>query len=310
MDHQWRDFTRSAENPTTTPRNINSGPKIRHKGVLAGYRHLIAKEASFEAPDRKLELAPTPPTKEHESPVLVFGADPCCARAFDGRQRRERERIEAGDRERERLGRELHDGLCQNLAGIAALSATLARKLAARNDPAQAAAAEITALLQQAIGDARDLARGLSARGLAQMGLAAALEALTANVGALHPVACAFACDRHFPRLDPTVEAHLYRVAQEALSNAVAHGRGSRIGVSLRVRDGEASLRIRDNGVGIPRGAVGAAGMGLDTMNDRARLIGARLQVRLAPPHGTLVACTFPLPVPQAKERHHAGNPP
>jgi two-component system sensor kinase FixL len=284
IDHQWGDFTRSAENPAATPRAINRGSKrTRNKGALAANRRLIAKEPGFEAPERKLELAG---------------------------QRRERERIEAGDRERERLGRELHDGLCQNLAGIAALSATLARKLAARNDPAQAAAAEITVLLQQAIGDARDLARGLSAGGVAQMGLATALEALAANVEALHPISCAFACDRHFPRLDPAVEAHLYRIAQEALSNALAHGRGSRIGVSLRLRDREASLRIHDNGVGISCGAGGVAGIGLDTMDYRARLIGARLQVRRAAPRGTLVACTFPLPAPQAKEPHHAGNRP
>ncbi len=269
MDRQWR--TRPAENPATAPR-INSGSKPGHQGVLA-------------SPER--------------GAVCVTPGD------FDGRQRRERERIEAGDRERERLGRELHDGLCQNLAGIAALSATLASKLAARNDPAQAAAAEITVLLQQAIGDARDLARGLSAGGAAQMGLATALEALAGNVEALHAITCAFACDRDFPRLDPTVEAHLYRIAQQAVSNAVGHGRGSRINVSLRLRDREASLRIRDNGVGIPRDAVG---MGLDTMDYRARLIGARLRVRPAAPCGTLVACTYPLPPPPAKEPRHGGG--
>lgn len=293
MDHQWRDFARSADNPLATPRSMNSGSTTRDKGVLAAYRHLTAKERGFEAPAIG---------RPERGTVCVTERD------LDSRQRHDREWIEAGDRERERLGRELHDGLCQNLAGIAALSATLARKLAARNDPAQAAAAEITVLLQQAIGDARDLARGLSAGRVAQMGLAAALEALAANVEAFHLVACAFACDRHFPGLDPAVEAHLYRIAQQALSNAVAHGRGSQIGVSLRLRDREASLRIRDNGVGIPCGAVGVAGRGLDTMDYRAHLIGARLQVRRAAPRGTLVACTFPLPFPPAKERCHAGN--
>ena len=235
-----------------------------------------------------------------------------CATARDvSRQERwERELIEAGDREKQRMGRELHDGLCQNLAGIAALSATLARKLARLGDPTQAAAAEITALLQQAIGDARDLARGLDAGRLAQMGLATALEVLAANVEALHPVTCAFACDRRFPRLDPAVETHLYRIAQEAVSNAVAHGRGSRIGVSLRLRDGKGSLRIRDNGVGISRGASAVAGIGLDTMDYRARLIGARLRARRAALRGTMVACTFPLSPPPAKERRHAGHPP
>lgn len=288
MDHQWFDFTRPAESPAAIPRNTNSGSITRRNGGHA--RATVAAELANIAGGRA--------TSERE---IRF----CDS---DGGQHRERERIEAGDRERERLGRELHDGLCQNLAGIAALGATLTRRLAARNDPVQAAAAEITVLLQQAIGDARDLARGLSG-GVTRMGLAAALEALAANVEALHPVACAFAGDRHFPRLDPTVEAHLYRIAQEAVRNAVAHGRGSRIGVSLRLCDGEASLRIRDNGVGISRRAGNVAGMGLDTMDYRARLIGARLQVRRAAPRGTLIACTLPRPAPPAKERHHAGCP-
>ncbi len=164
-------------------------------------------------------------------------------------------------------------------------------------------------MLQQAIGDARDLARGLNPVGLAQMGLAAALEVLAANVEALHPVACAFACDRRFPRLDPAVEAHLYRIAQEAVSNAVAHGRGSRIGVSLHLRDGQGSLRIRDNGVGIARGGSAIAGIGLDTMDYRARLIGARLRAQRAGPKGTIVACLFPLSSPPAKERRHVRKP-
>ncbi len=218
--------------------------KIAGKAATIGFEHRFRGR---DGADRRLQW------KAMVSPQRQL----ICATARDvtGQKRLERELIEASDREKERIGRELHDGLCQNLAGVAALSATLARKLAARDDPAAAFAAEITALLQQAIGDARDLARGLNAMGLAQMGLAAALEILAANVEALHPVTCAYACDRRFPRLDPTAEAHLYRIAQEAVSNAIAHGRGKRIGISLRVRDGQGSgsLRIRDNGVGIPQ---------------------------------------------------------
>jgi PAS domain S-box-containing protein len=212
--------------------------------------------------------------------------------------------IEAGDRVKERIGRELHDGLCQNLAGIAALSATLARKLAARNDPAAPLAAEITALLQQAIGDARDFSRGLNPVGLAKMGLAAALEVLAANVEALHPVTCAFACGRRFPRLDPAVEVHLYRIAQEAVNNAIVHGRGKRIEISLRVRVGRGSLSIRDNGVGIDGGALAIEGIGLHTMKYRARLIGASLRVQSATP-GTIVVCVF-----RCADRHSQGAKP
>ncbi len=234
-----------------------------------------------------------------------------CASARDitGQKRLERELIEAGDREREPIGRELHDGLCQNLAGTAALSATLARKLAACDDPAAAAAANLTVLMQQAVGDARDLARGLNPAGLAQMGLAMALEALAANVRALHPATCAFACGLRFPRLDPAVEAHLYRIAQEAVSNAVAHGRGKRIDISLRIRNGQGSLRIRDNGVGIPQSAGAVEGVGLHGMDYRARMISASLRVQRVAPHGTMVACEFPLSSSPPRERRHAGNP-
>ena len=135
-----------------------------------------------------------------------------------------------------------------------------------------------------------------------------ALEALSANVGAFHHVACAFAGDRRFPRFDPAVEAQLYRIAQEAVSNSVAHGRGSRITISLRARDGQGCLSVRDNGVGIPPGASATGGVGLDTMDYRARLIGARLRVERAAPRGTTVICAFPLPSRPAKERLHAGN--
>ncbi len=234
-----------------------------------------------------------------------------CAAARDVTADRKLEReliIEASDREKERMGRELHDGLCQNLAGIAALSATLARKLAARDDPAAAAAVEITALLQQTIGEARDLARGLNPAGrLAQMGVAAALQVLAANVKALHLVDCTFAGNRNFPRLDLAAEAHLYRIAQEAVQNAIAHGRAKRIAISLRILDGEGSLRIRDNGVGMPRAHAAAEGHGLRSMDYRAGLIGASLRVERAPPRGTIVLCRFPLPAP-AKERRHAGE--
>jgi two-component system sensor kinase FixL len=208
----------------------------------------------------------------------------------------ERQLTEIGDREKERIGRELHDGLCQNLAGIAALSASLARRLAARADPSAAAAADIAALLQQAVGDARDLSRGLNSAGLTQMGLVVALEALTANVKALHLIGCTFACDAHFPRLDPAVEAQLFRIAQEAVNNVVAHARASRIDVSLRARDGQASLRIRDNGVGIPQRLADLGGNGLKSMQYRAHLIGACWRVRRASPRGTLMICSLPLP--------------
>jgi len=212
-------------------------------------------------------------------------------------QRLEREILEITDREQERLGRELHDGLCQTLAGIAALSAALSRRLAARsNSDASAAAAEITALLNEAIGEAHDLAHGLGPMGLHAAGLAGALEGLALTVQHRFRVACTLECEGPFPRLDPEVEAHLFRIVQEAVNNAVTHARTERIEISLRGTDGEGRVRVHDNGVGFSDEALHGDGIGLHTMAYRARLIGGSLEVRRRTSGGTAVTCVFPLP--------------
>ncbi len=218
----------------------------------------------------------------------------------------QREILETGDHEKERLGRELHDGLCQNLAGIAALSSTLSTKLAADGSAAAVEASEIAKLLNETIGQVRDLARGLNPVGLEQTGLAAALQAFSANVRGLYQVSCKFHCHRPFPRLDPAVETHLFRIAQEAVNNAITHGRGRHIEISLSCRGRKGLLSIRDDGVGISKQTLTALGMGLHTMNYRSRLFGASLQVRRLTRRGTAVTCAFRLPPDTAKDPHHA----
>jgi PAS domain S-box-containing protein len=219
------------------------------------------------------------------------------ARNVDRQRQLEREILEVADREKERLGRELHDGLCQTLAGIAALSKTLSRSLAATSDfDGSAAAARIARLLREAIGEARDLSRGLGPIGLQGGNLAVALEGLVLNVLQLFRVSCTFESEGTAPRLGQEVAAHLFRIAQEAVSNAVAHGRADRIEISLSGTDVEGLLSVRDNGVGLPDEARQSAGMGVHTMTYRARLIGGFLDVRRLAPRGTAIICAFPLP--------------
>lgn len=209
----------------------------------------------------------------------------------------EREILEVADREKERLGRDLHDGLCQTLAGIAALSATLSRRLVATADfDGSAAAAEIARLLSEAIGEAHDLSRGLGPIGLQVGNLAAALEGLALNIVQLFRVSCTFESEGSVPRLGQEVAAHLYRIAQEAVSNAIAHGRADRIEISLSGTDLDGLLSVRDNGEGLPEEAVQGGGIGLHTMAYRARLIGGSLNVRRLAPRGTAIVCVFPLP--------------
>lgn len=218
------------------------------------------------------------------------------ARDVTRQKRLEREVLEIVDQEKERLGRELHDGLCQTLAGIAALSSTLSSKLAAHAEPdASAAAAEITNLLKTSMSQARDLARGLTAVGLKEAGLDGALENLALVTQHLFRVSSTFANDRLVPRLRPEVEAHLFRIAQEAVNNAVIHARADGIEIRLSCRNGKGLLSILDDGVGVPDRAGNPEGLGMHTMAYRARMIGGSLQVRRRSRKGTAVACAFPL---------------
>ena len=231
------------------------------------------------------------------------------ARDITDRKWFEREILEILDREKERLGRELHDGLCQTLAGISALSLTLSRKPARLGAPATItvgqtadgqtaaadAAAEITWLLNEAIGEARDMARGLGPVGLSEGGLEIALETLALDVRHLFRASCTFACDSPLGRLDREAERHLFRIAQEAVNNAVAHGKAKRIEIRLGANGGEGLLTVLDNGVGMPESLRPPDGIGLHNMTYRARLIGGRIEVRRRSRGGTTVLCAFPL---------------
>ncbi|WP_065750594.1 sensor histidine kinase [Bradyrhizobium paxllaeri] len=208
----------------------------------------------------------------------------------------EREILAIADHERQCLGQELHDGLCQSLAGIAALTAVLARNLAVNAEPGPAAAAaEIVRLLNQTIGEARDLAHGLWPTGLNGAGLVDALDSLARNVSRGQGAFCALVEDGSTFRLHPETTAHLVRIAQEAVRNAITHGRASEIEIRLACIDGSGSLSIRDNGIGLPE-QNGDDGIGLHTMSYRARAIGGSLEVAAQPGRGVVVTCVFSLP--------------
>lgn len=218
------------------------------------------------------------------------------ARDVTAQRSLEAEVLAATDREQERLGLELHDGLCQTLAGIAAYGATLARALAAHSKAEAAAAGEIEIMINQATKQARDQARAYAPIHLREVGLATALRGLGSNLEALFQVHCTLYCDDPARRLGVEAEAHLFRIAQHAVSNAVMHGGAKNIEMSLTFSGRRGALSIRDDGVGIPETAPAGPGIGLHSMAYRARVIGASLLVRDRVPRGTEVLCEFSLP--------------
>jgi two-component system, LuxR family, sensor kinase FixL len=222
-------------------------------------------------------------------------------RDISERRRLEQEVLRVSDDERRRIGQDLHDGLGQQLTGIGLIARNLARKLQHEKHPESLTAEEITRLIQEADEQARQLARGLVPVELGPDGLSAALERLAKNAGALFGIDCALEVrvedDRVLRHSDAAT--HLYRIAQEAISNAVRHGEARHVSISLNATAERLRLWIHDDGIGIPEDFASFPyanheGMGLHIMHYRARIIGGSLDVRPSPGGGTTVVFTSP----------------
>lgn len=202
--------------------------------------------------------------------------------------------IEAASREQERIGRDLHDGLGQELTGIALMLKALQGRRDATPRALQRELGEILRLVNHALGSTRTIASGLSPVAVERGGLAEALRALVDQVR--EGSRLRFRLSLRLPRASeppPAVSLHLYRITQEALSNAMRHARATRISVSLHAGDGSLRLRIADDGAGIGRRRDVQGGLGLRIMQYRAQLIGALLEVKQPRAGGTAVVLTW-----------------
>ena len=206
----------------------------------------------------------------------------------------EEELLNISGREQMRMGQDLHDGLCQQLAGIEFRNSVLVQQLA-NNPSVQAEAAAIGELTRDVMREARTLARGLSPVHLEANGLMAALETLTANTARLFDISCNFVCHRPVLMTNNGVATHLYRIAQEAIGNAIKHGRAKSVTVSMSEEEGQVSLTVSDSGCGFLRGKETMEGMGLRIMEYRAELIGAVLGINSRVGIGTTVVCKLKL---------------
>jgi signal transduction histidine kinase len=211
------------------------------------------------------------------------------------RERLQRELLEISEREQRRIAQDLHDGLCQELLGVGFLADALHRRLEQRGDIESAAAARIAEAVRASASDARALSHGVLPVDSAPRALMKALEKYATLTGRMFGIACRFVCPRPVLLRQQSTSTHLYRIAQEAVGNAIKHGGSTRVTIHLRhVSRGHLSLSIRDNGAGMGSGASAEKGMGLQIMRYRTSMCGGTLEIRKASPHGALVTCRIP----------------
>ncbi|MCC6356324.1 MAG: CHASE3 domain-containing protein [Verrucomicrobiae bacterium] len=235
--------------------------------------------------------------------VLAVGAAIIVLRAdVRERERLERALVAAGDREQRKIGQDLHDGLCQQLAGIAYLAQALEASLAGVSAEGAQTARRISQLIGAANLQARDVSHGLHPVELAEDGLMSALRQLAASTERTFGVPCVFECPRQILVSDNEAAIHLYRIAREAIHNAVRHAAPGRIVVRLVAKGDEALLEIRDDGRGIAGNAEKGRGIGLKTMRFRANSLGGDLSVSSRHGKGTSVTCRFPASVTAVDE--------
>jgi signal transduction histidine kinase len=209
-----------------------------------------------------------------------------------GRERLEKEILAVSERERRLIGHDLHDSLCQHLTGTALAGQVLGENLAAKSLPEAGGAYRVVELIEEGITLARNLARGLSPFQLEADGLPATLETLAAATSDQFGITCRFVCEIPPAIHDIATATHLYRIAQEAISNAVRHGKARSIAITLGMIGDDIELRIEDDGIGVAEPLPRQDGMGLRIMQHRATMIGGSFHIaRMA--RGTVVTCTF-----------------
>jgi len=215
------------------------------------------------------------------------------ARDITERRRLEREILEISNREQRRIGHDLHDGVCQQLAAITYLADILGDQLREKGEPESGEAERIGKLINDANAQARNVARGLFPVRLEEHGLVIALEELAASASGRYRITCRFVCPTAPSKVDPELELHLYYIVQEALLNAVNHGKATSVIVTLAPDGDRWKLTVQDNGAGFQIADKNRAGMGIRIMRYRAKVIGASLDLRSQAGQGTEIACVF-----------------
>ncbi|MEO8429088.1 MAG: PAS domain S-box protein [Verrucomicrobiota bacterium] len=238
----------------------------------------------------------------HSIAEPVLGADNKVARLpgtfQDVTERKQLEKgiLEISEREQSRIGQDLHDGLCPHLAGIEFRMKSLEQRLALKSKKESREAAELAKLVQRAIEQTRTLAHGLSPVMLAPDGLMNGLQELAAGTEKAFKISCAFNCPSPLLIHDNAVATHLYRIAHEAVHNAIRHGKPKFVVINLLSANDRIILAVKDDGAGFPTKPQPHQGMGLRVMQYRAGIVGGSLVVQRHPEGGASIVCSLRAP--------------
>jgi len=211
------------------------------------------------------------------------------------RRQLEREVIGVSDKQRRRIGEDLHDILASHLSGTAMMTKGLARKIKDGQEIEAAKVREISDLIQDAGEQARKLSHSLMPLEVHGDDLLEGFENLARRKEKMTDVTFTVETHESLPALDPDIVSHLYRIASEAVNNAIKHGAPSRVDLRLRMEDDRLSLVVKDDGVGIPEDIPDGDTLGLNMIRYRADLIGARLTIDSGEDGGTVVTCSMPI---------------
>lgn len=216
-------------------------------------------------------------------------------RTLERAQVLERQILETSEREQQRIGRDLHDSLGPHLAAVGYAAAGLANELKPQDPAASVKAALIEKLVAEAVSLTRDLARGISPVLMDASGLSVALEGLARTTSSLGGVKVTFQETGDTNIRDAEAGMQLYRICQEAVNNAVKHGKADHVTILLGCNDGTLRLTVVDDGRGISTLPDSKPGMGMHSMRYRARALGGELRIDSHSGEGTVVSCEIPL---------------
>jgi len=302
------EFNSTAEGLFECPAHKASGQLVQSflqpgptQPVAEDVMHLLESRTTADSPTLLCEGVRTSgevfPVVLRGTKIDNLGVRVLLVRDITEQQQQDQQIINICNREQVGIGKVIHEGLGQQLAGLTMVASVLANKLQKAERPEAAEAKDLAQKIAKAFASSKTVIQGLSPVGVDPKRFIDALKTLAHEVRATSGVSCEVHCETELRATDRIIASHLYRIVQEAIKNALDHGAASHVDIRLERTEGHLWLSVFDNGKWASRPKGGASGFGMHIMSYRAGLLGGKIKVELPPLGGTLVRCEVPLTV-------------